>query len=375
MIKYIYLHIPFCLKKCKYCSFCSFPMLRKKEEYIDALIKEISYSKFLSQSNNVYFPFSTFNFPLTSIYFGGGTPSLLEISDFERILSQFNYDNKTQITLEMNPNDVNQKKLKDLKSLGINRISLGVQSFDNDILSEIGRKHNKDKILNSINLIKDNFNNFSIDLMYGLPNQSLSNWQKTLESALNLNIPHISLYGLKIEEGSYYFKFPPKNLPSSDLQAEMYEKAIDILKEKYCHYEFSNFAINEDFYSIHNLAYWKRENYWGFGLSASGFVDNKRYTNTFNFKDYINNPTKKQYETLTKKQEIEEEIFLGLRINEGINFNYINKKYDIDIEKIYFREFQKFLNDGFMEKTEKGIKLTKKGILVSNEILCEFIEI
>lgn len=350
-------------------------MLRKKEEYIDALIKEISYSKFLSQSNNVYFPFSTFNFPLTSIYFGGGTPSLLEISDFERILSQFNYDNKTQITLEMNPNDVNQKKLKDLKSLGINRISLGVQSFDNDILSEIGRKHNKDKILNSINLIKDNFNNFSIDLMYGLPNQSLSNWQKTLESALNLNIPHISLYGLKIEEGSYYFKFPPKNLPSSDLQAEMYEKAIDILKEKYCHYEFSNFAINEDFYSIHNLAYWKRENYWGFGLSASGFVDNKRYTNTFNFKDYINNPTKKQYETLTKKQEIEEEIFLGLRINEGINFNYINKKYDIDIEKIYFREFQKFLNDGFMEKTEKGIKLTKKGILVSNEILCEFIEI
>lgn len=361
-INYIYLHIPFCLKKCSYCSFCSFPLLKYKDEYINSLIKEI---KHFYQGNK----------PKT-IYFGGGTPSLLEVSDFERILKCFNFDNSTEITIEVNPYNISFKKLKDIKTLGVNRISIGVQSFDDEILEEIGRLHRVRDVYETLdNIKKAGFNNFSIDLIYGLPKQTLLNWENTLNSALKLNSNHISLYGLKIEKGSYYFKYPPKDIADSDTQAKMYELATEKLKEKFEHYEFSNFAKTKEFYSKHNIAYWKRENYFGFGLSASGFIENKRYTNTFNFKDYLKNPIQKEYELLTKEQELEEEIFLGLRLTKGINFKKINEKFNIDIFQIYKDKFERFLKDGFMEKTEFGIKLSLKGILVSNEILCEFINI
>ena len=155
----------------------------------------------------------------------------------------------------------------------------------------------------------------------------------------------------------------------------MYEIAIEKLKEKYIHYEFSNFAKNENYFSKHNSAYWHCENYYGFGVSASGYIENKRYTNTFNLKDYINNPYKKEYEILSKENKIEEEIFLGLRLTKGIDFLKINSKYNINIYEIYKKEFEKFLALNLMEKTKKGVKLTQKGILLSNEVLCEFIKI
>lgn len=362
MTNCIYLHIPFCEKKCNYCSFCSFNLLSKKEEYINSLIKEIDF----------YYD----NSKLKTLYFGGGTPSLLEIKDFEKILSLFNFDNKTEITLEVNPNTVDLNKLKSLKTLGINRISVGVQNFDDEILKIIGRNHTKKEVYQCIeNINKAGFENYSIDLMYGLPNQDTNQWEKTLKEALELNSKHISLYGLKIEQGTYFYKFPPKNLPDLDMQAKMYEIAIEKLGEKFLHYEFSSFAKNKNYISKHNSIYWKRKNYWGFGLSASGFLDNKRYTNTTNFKNYIKNPTEKIYQTLTKQEEIEEEIFLGLRLRDGINFDLINKKYNIDIFKKYKKIFDKFCQNNFMEYTTNGIKLTKQGILLSNEILCEFIEV
>lgn len=361
MINCTYIHIPFCKTKCNYCSFCSFPLINKKNEYIKALIEEIK--------------FHYKNEMQKTIYFGGGTPSVLDIEDIKRILDCFNYNKNTSITIEMNPIDISEEKLINLKKIGINRVSLGIQNFDDNILKIIGRNHNSDTAKSSINLVKEFFDNYSIDLMYGLPEQTTDNWSKTIDYVIELNIPHISLYGLKIEAGTKFYKFPPKNIANSDIQADMYKLAVEKLSKNYHHYEFSNFAKSKKYYSKHNLSYWKRNNYYGFGLSASGFIDNKRYTNTFNYKDYIKDPKMRNFEKLSIQKQIEEEIFLGLRLSEGINFNYMNKKYNIDVDKKYKNVFKKFIDEGFIKKTKNGVKLTLEGILLSNEILCEFIEI
>ncbi len=361
MVNCVYIHIPFCEKKCHYCSFCSFPLLSYKEKYLNALVKEIKH----------HYKNETLN----TLYIGGGTPSLLNNNEIEKILNCFNYNSNCEITIEANPNSLSLNKIIEYKNLGINRISIGVQSFDDNILKSIGRLHTKKDIYNVIEwLNKADFENYNIDLIYGLPNQSIINWEKTLDEAIMINPKHISTYGLKIEEGTYFNKNKPNNLPDENMQAEMYAILINKLKN-YVHYEFSNFAQSEKYYSKHNLAYWKRNFYYGFGLSASGFIENKRYTNTFNLKEYLNNPINKTYEILSKQNEIEEEFFLGLRIKEGINFNYINKKYKINISEKYRPLFEKFISQGLMKKTKNGVKLTTKGILVSNEILCEFIDI
>lgn len=362
MINCVYIHIPFCEKKCNYCAFCSFELLKYKEKYLEALEREIK----------AYYKSE----PLKTLYFGGGTPSLLDNNDFKNLLSNFNLTPKTEITLEANPKNLTYEKLKSLRELGFNRISLGVQSFSDETLKLIGRNHDKKEIYLAIeNIKKAGFNNFSLDLIYGLPSQTLADWKNTLLEAIKLKPGHISLYGLKIEEGTVFYKFPPKNLPNQDEQALMYETAIEILKKEYLHYEFSNFALDENYISQHNSAYWKREFYYGFGLSASGFIEKGRYTNTFNFSKYLKNPINKTFEPINQEQAIEEEIFLGLRLLKGIDFNKINKKYDVDIYKYYNREFEKFISLGLMEKTPDGVKLSEKGVLVSNEILCEFIKV
>lgn len=361
MINCVYIHIPFCEKKCNYCSFCSFNLLKKKDIYLEALLREIKH----------YYK----NEPLKTLYFGGGTPSLLEIEDIKRLLDCFNFNSNTEITLELNPHNITPNKLKQLKEIGINRLSVGVQNFNDEILKTIGRTHNSNEIFETLkNIEVVGFKNYSIDLMYGLPNQTIDNWEETLNIALQTNAKHISLYGLKIEDGTYFSKFPPKNLPSQDEQALMYELAIKKLSKNFIHYEFSNFAKNKSYISKHNSCYWQCKNYYGFGLSASGYIKNKRYANTFNFNKYIDNPILKKYEILTNQNKIEEEIFLGLRLTKGIDFNQINQKFNINIYEEYKKEFDKYLKGGFMSKTQKGIKLTINGILLSNEILCDFIK-
>lgn len=362
MINCVYIHIPFCEKKCNYCAFCSFETTKYKQNYIEALIKEIKFH----YKNNL----------LKTIYFGGGTPSLIESKELEMILNCFKYNEETEVTIEANPNSLTKDKLNFYKNIGINRISLGVQSFDDDILKNIGRVHNTKDIYHSIeNIESSGFKNFSIDLIYGLPNQSLKKWEETLYKALKINPCHISLYGLKIEKGTKFYAEKPKNTADDELQAKMYELAIKILDRNYLHYEFSNFAKNENYISKHNKNYWRRGNYHGFGLSASGFVENKRYTNTLKLNKYLKNPLDKNYEILSKQNEIEEEIFLGLRLSEGIDFAGINKKYNIDIYEKYKNIFEKYIKTNHLKKTKNGIKLTLKGILVSNEILSEFIEV
>ena len=362
MVTHAYIHIPFCIRKCHYCSVISGFNIERKSEYISALIAEIK----TKYKNEI----------LKTIYFGGGTPSLLEVEDLKRILSCFNYNKNSEITIEINPETVTKEKLGDIKNIGFNRISLGVQTFDNKLLNSIGRKHNEEKIYEAIEIIKNTgFKNISIDLIYGLPNQTLDGFVEDIKNAINLNIQHISSYGLKIEDESFFGKNPPPNLPDDEQQALMYGKLCKILKEKdFEHYEISNFA-KKGYKSNHNCAYWENKNYYGFGLNASGYEGNIRYKNTSDFENYLKNPLQREEEELLSIQEtMENEIFLALRLKKGINISDLNQKYNIDFEKKYEKIINKYAKTNHLKIENNHCKLTEEGILLSNEIMSEFLD-
>lgn len=350
-----YIHIPFCKSKCKYCSFVSFPTLNKKQEYLIALKKEISHHYK--------------NEELKTLYFGGGTPSLLEIDEFKSLLELFKTNNETEITTELNPETLTQDYLNELKKIGINRISLGCQTFDDNILQLIGRRHNAKQVENSVKFAQSaGFKNISLDFIYGLPTQTIDSFINDLKHAKELEIQHISLYGLKIDDGCFFHKNPPENLPDEDVQADMYLKAIETLKD-FNHYEVSNFGIP----SRHNLNYWNNENYYGFGIAAHGYIDNIRYSNFETIEEYLQNPLKHKFETsLTVQEQLEEEIFLGFRKMNGINISQINQKFNINFEIKYKNILEKYKE--YFQKTENGYSLNNEGILISNNILSEFLE-
>jgi len=403
MAKNAYIHIPFCKGgKCNYCSFTSFDTLELKEKYIDALISEIkgSHEKTVQVpiaslrdielqiaqetsteaissdfTKNELVQFQYQGESLETLYFGGGTPSVLTINEFKSLIELFNIDKNTEVTTEINPDGIDKEYLIGLKTVGINRISIGSQSFDDNILKLIGRKHNSEQIKTVVNLTKKvGFDNISLDLIYGLPTQDLKGFEQDLETAIDLNVRHISLYGLKIEEGCYFHTHMPLSLPDSDLQADMYLRAVELLKENgFEHYEISNFS-KPNFNSKHNLNYWKNNTYYGFGCSASGYIDNTRYTNEDALTKYIKKPNLKISEQkLTKQEILEEAIFLGLRKLDGINTEEINKEFGIDFDKQYAKILDKYLSTGHLIKTLAGYALSIEGILVSNEILAEFI--
>lgn len=362
MAESVYIHIPFCRQKCCYCSFVSFSDLSQKDEYIKTLKKEI-FDIYKGEN-------------LQTLYFGGGTPSLLSIDEIRELTELFNFSDNTEVTLEINPETVDEKYLTELKKTRINRLSIGAQTFDDKILEIIGRKH---KSLNVFSTVKNaqnvGFNNISLDFIYGLPEQSLESFAANLKTAIELGVEHISLYGLKIDEGCYFHKNPPKNIADEDLQADMYLKAIEIL-EKYGfeHYEISNFARSGK-YSRHNVNYWKCGEYYGFGVAAHGCINGVRYSNPTNLSDYFENflhPAQKH--ELSEQEKLEEKIFLGLRLKEGISLKEINKKFDIDFEKKYANILTKYLKTAHFRLENGHLKFTPKGILVSNYILADFIE-
>lgn len=359
MTKNVYIHIPFCKGgKCNYCSFVSFPTLKLKDKYFDALISQIK-TNYKGEK-------------LATLYFGGGTPSTLSIMEFEKLISLFNVDENTEITTEINPDTIDKSYLQGLKNIGINRLSIGSQTFDDDILKTIGRKHNSEQVKIAVKLAKEvGFNNISLDLIYGLPNQDLSGFEKDLKTAIALDVQHISLYGLKIEEGCYFYRKMPNNLPDLDLQADMYLKAIEVLKNNALeHYEISNFS-KLGYNSKHNLNYWNNT-YYGFGCSASGYIEGVRYTNEVDLEKYIENPNARISEQSLSSQEIlEEAIFLGLRKIAGLNIEEINQNFGIDFNKKYAKILDKYSK--YFIKTERGYSLSIDGILISNEILSEFI--
>lgn len=362
MIKNTYIHIPFCTKKCNYCIFTSVDKLTLKNIYIDALLNEI----------NHYYKNELQN----TIYIGGGTPSLLSINDFENIFDLLNYDKNTEITVEVNPESATKEYLKGLKSIGINRLSIGIQSFDDDILKKIGRIHTSQTAKNCINnAINVGFENISADLIYGLPAQSNENFIESLKTLIDFDIQHISLYGLKIEEGCDFFNQKPDFLPDDDTQADMYLQAIELLKQhNFKHYEISNFA-KDKFASKHNLNYWNANTYYGFGLGAHGYEKNIRYEHTKNIEDYIKNPLfRKENEKLTPQEQLEEYIFLGLRKIDGINVFDIKHKFNIDFDEKYSKIIEKYLSSKHLKKTMNGYQLTSEGVLLSNIIMADFLE-
>ncbi len=259
MVKSAYIHIPFCKSKCGYCSFISFAKLGAKKDYLKTLAKEINYF----YEDEV----------LNTLYFGGGTPSLLEISEFGNLLKRFKINDSTEVTSELNPDDVSYDYLRGLYDLGINRISFGCQTFNNEILKQINRRHNSAQVVEVVdNAKKAGFKNISLDFIYGLPNQTLDMFLEDLRRGINLGVQHISLYGLKIEEGSYFYDNMPENLPDDDEQADMYLAAVEFLTGLgFEHYEVSNFSC-AGFNSKHNLAYWKNQEYYGFGIGAHGYI-------------------------------------------------------------------------------------------------------
>lgn len=363
MAQNVYIHIPFCKQKCHYCSFISFVDLKLKSKYIEQLKSEITlhYQKE----------------PLKTLYFGGGTPSILNIEDFETIITLFNITQNTEITVELNPENLNIEYLKGLKSLGVNRLSFGCQTFDDTMLKSIGRKHSSIDVVNAIELSNNvGFENLSVDLIYGLPAQNVKDFETDLVKAASMNIKHISLYGLKIDEGCYFATHPPAKLPDSDSQAEMYLTAIKILKNYgFEHYEISNFA-QPNYQSKHNLNYWDNNSYYGFGIAAHGYISGIRYSNFEDFDNYFKSGDKQHlYEhEVTSQEQLEEEIFLGFRKMQGICVEAINTKYNIDFDQKYKPILDKYQYSGHLELEDNFYRLTESGILVSNTILADFIE-
>lgn len=358
-----YIHIPFCHSKCKYCSFISYCNFKYVDDYFEALKNEIKH----------YYK----NEKQKTIYIGGGTPSSIKVKKISEIIEMFQfYENDCEITIEINPNDINEKYLSELKKTKINRISIGVQSFNNDILKTIGRQHSSLDAICAIKKISDaGFKNISLDFIYGLPNQTLEIFKNDLNLAINLNITHISLYGLKIDEGCYFYKHKPQNLISEDEQSVYYNYACNFLnKNGFNQYEISNFS-KENYFSKHNLNYWECGSYYGFGAAACGYNGSIRYQNNINLKKYIENPIEKEMkEILTNEDKLYEAIILGFRMVLGIDVEKINSKFNIDFEKKYKNQLEKFKD--YIKKNKSGnYYLTKKGFLLSNCILSEFCEV
>lgn len=355
-----YIHIPFCSGKCKYCTFVSFNKPELITGYIFSLLKEID-ENFKGEK-------------LKTLYFGGGTPSLISPDLLKKIVKKFSFCDDAEITIELNPENGQKEYIEELKSIGFNRLSIGSQTFNDKLLKLIGRRHDSNAIIDTIKNAKGaGFKNISVDLIYGLPNQTINDLKYDLDKFLQLDIQHISTYGLKIEGGSYWGANPPENVPNNDEQADMYEVVNEFLTNAgYERYEVSNFA-KKGFESRHNLAYWNNEEFYGFGVSAHGYVDGIRYSNYCTLEEYLNNPLQHEYgRVLNEQEKLEEEIFLGFRKTNGVDVNKIKERFNVDFEKKYGRILDKYKD--YIIKTEKGYAFNLKGTMLSNEILPEFLE-
>ena len=377
----LYVHIPFCIKKCVYCDFISgIYSPENAASYVNALKREIS-----RISNDAAF---------STLYIGGGTPTVLatdvltEITDF--IFSKLEFSENYEATIEANPGTVDTEKLTAVLLSGINRISIGVQSFNEEELVFLGRIHNRKDSEAAVTIARDSgFSNIGIDLIYGIPGQSLNSWKTTLKKAVSLSPQHISMYELTMEEGTELYAMIKSNTVPENLRVvplneetiiEMYEYAIDFLTSNgYLHYEISNFA-RPDYFCRHNLNYWNRGEYYGAGLGAHSLVNNQRYHNTGSIKDYTrllsaNKSPLIHSESIDTEKALSEEFFLGLRKTGGIRLETLSKLYGIDIADRYQKEIKKLTAAGLLEFDipTSLMKLTRKGLLLSNEVFTEFI--
>lgn len=369
----IYIHIPFCKRKCAYCDFVSFSGKQSLiSKYIESLKKEIFDCKLNKK-----------DYKVETIYFGGGTPSFIEskyiVSILNLLREKFNVSKNAEITIEVNPGTVDKEKLQNYYNSGINRISIGLQSTNSQLLKLVGRIHSYKQFLEVYNFAQEvGFKNINVDLMIGLPVQTLQDVEKDVERICTLNPKHISVYSLIVEEGTRIeekIKNKELYLPSEELERKMYWKVKNTLQEKgYKHYEISNFA-KKGYESKHNLACWNQEEYIGFGLASHSYINGKRYSNTIDFEEYFDYPenSKIMHEEQAKEDTMKEYMLLGLRKIEGVKISEFKNKFIENPIYKYRDELNKLCTQGLIEIEVDNIKLTDKGIDLANIVWEEFI--
>lgn len=372
----LYIHIPFCIKKCNYCDFVSYNKNGQMIDlYTEALIKEMG-----------MYRTSLHDYKVKTIFIGGGTPSILDIKKMDEIIKHiyknFNMQKDIEFSMESNPGTLTKEKLKYYNSVGINRLSIGLQSFNDEILKFIGRIHSKeDFIENYYSAREAGFKNINIDLMYGLPNQDLEDWESTLNQAVELQPEHVSAYSLKIEEGTAFHKLFDEgklSLPDDEGDRAMYHLGINMLnKSGIKQYEISNFS-KEEYECMHNLIYWNNEEYLGLGVSAHSYLNKNRFSNSANINEYINSINNKKLPVVTeekkdRKDEITETIFLGLRLNNGLDLEKFKHRFKLSIFELYGEKIDRLIELGLLTVEENHIKLTSYGMDVSNQVFVEFI--
>ena len=388
----IYIHIPFCQTKCPYCDFNTYSGIESLiPDYVKAINSEINY-----WGNSIN------NLSISTIFFGGGTPSYLPEGHLESILNQvykfFQIESTPEITIECNPNDINTEKLSYLRKIGVNRLSFGIQSLDNNLLTILGRRHSSEEALIAFSKARESgFNNISLDFMYGLPSQTMSQWEDTLNQAIEINPDHLSLYCLTLEPGT-----PMENsvnsghtpLPDQDLAADMYLMATKILANTiYDQYEISNWS-KPGLNSIHNLTYWKNQQYIGMGPGGHSHIHNRRFNNIKSPRQYIkrlssidpdnhhqeclssqtihNMPTVENIEHIESKLAMAETLMLGLRLSEGISEESFNQRFEVSVHDAFKDPIAEAIGLDLMTNQDGILKLTDKGNLFSNEVFVKF---
>lgn len=383
----IYIHIPFCVRKCLYCDFLSFPVSdgREKESYVNLLLAEIKKQSIFYKDHEVI-----------SVFFGGGTPSLLEAGQITAIMKAIRDDYRisasAEITLEMNPGTVAQGKLKEYITCGINRISIGLQSADNEELVRIGRIHDYETFLDTYHMVREaGAGNINIDLMSALPGQSMASYRNTLERVAALEPEHISAYSLILEEGTpLYEKQDSYAFPSEEEDRQMYLLTGHYLAEQgYHRYEISNYA-RAGYECRHNKVYWQRGDYAGFGLGAASMVEDCRWSNPAGWEEYaayvhaiggrqsgrLTQPEEAALPVrhrLTVPEQMEEFMFLGLRMMCGVGRNTFHRKFGQQIEEVYGAVLDKLCGQGLIQQDSDRIWLTERGIDISNYVMAQFL--
>ncbi len=362
----VYIHVPFCVSKCNYCDFNSYPNLWEYEDrYFDALIDE-----FLHKSGAEEYRAET-------IYIGGGTPSAARPQNIERVMAaltrRFSVAENCEITIECNPATIDAQGLCALRQTGINRVSIGMQSADDEQLCILGRRHNFAACAQCIaDARKAGFDNISLDLMFGLPQQDLKSWRQSLEQAVSLRPTHLSCYALKIEEGTPFAAMELR-LADEDENRDMYDTAVAFLEQSgYARYEISNFS-RPGFESRHNLKYWRLEEYAGFGAGAHSFLGGKRFVNECDVLRYIDGA---ESECIPESPEdlMSEFVFLGLRTREGISREEFERRFGISIEEVYGGIIQKNLRRGTLLESGGRLFFPSEMFYVSNAVLSDFVE-
>lgn len=366
-----YVHIPFCTQICYYCDFSKvFIKNQPVDAYLQALIRE----------------FRSYDITeLRTLYIGGGTPTSISAVQLDYLLTELirdlNLNTLEEFTIEANPGDLTVDKIEVLQKSAVNRVSLGVQTFNDKHLKRIGRSHNEAQIYSTIDALKTaGFQNISIDLIYALPGQTMDDVRSNVAKALSLNIPHLSLYSLILEHHTVFMNKMRRgklHLPTEDLEAEMFEYIISEMERNgFEHYEISNFT-KPGFESRHNLMYWENVEYYGVGAGASGYLDGIRYRNRGPIQHYLKGVSegnaRLSEEVLSKNEMMEEELFLGLRKKEGVSIGKFEQKFGTSFEKRYGQIVQELQSDGLLKENNGFIQMTKKGLFLGDTVAEKFI--